>query len=130
MAAVGKPKRPADAPRAIRAPPPPGCWPLRPRSTPSREPWPQWDLALVATFCATGIREGEAVARRMASVAGEAGARHLEVVGKGSKARSIPIDTPSRPSWTPTRPPGGRPSPATTSITPLLRRSSTSEAVA
>ena len=41
----------------------------------------------------TGIREGEGEALGMASVAGEAGARHLEVVGKGSKARSIPIDS-------------------------------------
>lgn len=95
MAAVGKPKRPADAPRAIRDPDAAARLLATAATVDSRgrDPWPQRDLALVATFCVTGIREGEAVALGMASVVGEAGARHLEVVGKGSKARSIPIDT-------------------------------------
>jgi site-specific recombinase XerD len=58
----------------------------------ARHPWPARDLALVAAFCVTGIREAEAVALDLGSLAGEPGARHLEVVGKGGKARPVPID--------------------------------------
>jgi site-specific recombinase XerD len=46
----------------------------------------------VATFCVTGIREAEAVGLDIGSLSGEPGARRLEVVGKGGKARPIPID--------------------------------------
>ena len=58
----------------------------------SRQPWPARDLAVVATFCVTGIREAEAVGLDVGSLSGEPGARRLEVVGKGGKARPIPID--------------------------------------
>lgn len=53
---------------------------------------PALDLALVALFLVSGIREGEAVALGMASVTGPAAARRLEVVGKGGKTRTIPTD--------------------------------------
>jgi integrase/recombinase XerC len=43
-------------------------------------------------FLVSGIREGEAVSLGMASIAGPAGARRLEVTGKGNKSRAIPID--------------------------------------
>ena len=46
-----------------------------------------------ATFCVTGIQEGEAVALGMGSLEGNAGsttpARRLQVVGKGNKTRAI-----------------------------------------
>ncbi|HEV2811488.1 MAG TPA: tyrosine-type recombinase/integrase [Acidimicrobiales bacterium] len=58
----------------------------------ARDPWPERDLALAATFCVTGIREGEAVALGMGSLEGTPGARRLQVVGKGNKARAIPIE--------------------------------------
>ena len=95
MAAVGKPKATSGPPRAIRHPDAaarllsaaavadPG----------GRDPWPERDLALVATFCVTGIREAEAVALGMGSLEGEAGARRLQVEGKGGKARAIPMET-------------------------------------
>lgn len=56
-----------------------------------RHPWPARDLAVVATFCVTGIREAEAVGLSTGSLAGEPGARRIEVLGKGNKARPIPI---------------------------------------
>ncbi len=94
MAAVAKPPRVADAPRAIRAPDAAArllaaAAQADPRG---RDPWPERDLALVATFCVTGIREAEAVALGMGSLEGAPGARRLQVVGKGSKARAIPIE--------------------------------------
>jgi integrase/recombinase XerC len=94
MAAIPKPKTPSSLPRSIRArdavarllataqqPDPRG-----------RDPWPARDLAVTATFCVTGIREAEAAGLNMGSLDGEDGARRLEVVGKGGKARPVPID--------------------------------------
>ncbi len=93
MAAIPKPKTPAALPRTIRArdgierllvaagePDPNG-----------RHPWPLRDLALAATFCVTGIREAEAASLDIGSLEGEPGARRLRVVGKGDKARPVPI---------------------------------------
>ena len=60
--------------------------------TAARHPWPARDLALVALFLVSGIREGEAVALGMVSIVGPAGARRLGVTGKGNKSRAIPID--------------------------------------
>jgi integrase/recombinase XerD len=94
MAAVPKPKTPVVLPRAIRARDAiarllAAAVEADPRS---RHPWPGRDLAVIATFCVTGIREAEAVGLDVGSLSGEAGARRLEVVGKGGKARPIPID--------------------------------------
>ncbi len=94
MAAIPKPKTPVVLPRAIRARDAIGRL-LRAATEPdarSRQPWPARDLALVATFCVTGIREAEAVSLDIGSLSGEPGARRLEVRGKGGKARPIPID--------------------------------------
>lgn len=94
MAAIPKPKTPSSLPRSIRAPDAVGRL-LRaaaeadPRA---RNPWPARDLALVATFCVTGLREAEAAGLSMGSLAGEPGARRMEVQGKGDKVRPIPID--------------------------------------
>lgn len=94
MPSVPKPKNPASLPRAIRAPD--GVVRLLevageadPRA---RDAWPQRDLALVATFCVTGIREAEAVGLDLGSFRGVRGARRVEVVGKGGKARPVPVD--------------------------------------
>jgi integrase/recombinase XerD len=60
----------------------------------ARRPWPERDVALVATFLVTGIRLGEAVALTAQSIEGPAGARRLRVVGKGNVVRRVPIDEP------------------------------------
>lgn len=94
MAAVPKPKTPSSLPRSIRAPDAVARL-LRAASEEdprARDPWPARDLALVATFCLTGVREAEAAGLSMGSLAGEAGNRRLEVVGKGRKMRPIPLD--------------------------------------
>jgi len=94
MAAVPKPRLARSSPKAIKA----DDAAVRLLATAAtldrraRSPWPERDLALVALFLVSGIREGEAVALGMASIAGPAGARRLEVTGKGGKARTIPID--------------------------------------
>ncbi len=94
MAAIPKPKTPSALPRAIRARDAVSRL-LSTAAIPdprARQPWPARDLALAATFCVTGIREAEAVNLNMGSLAGELGARRLEVIGKGGKARPVPID--------------------------------------
>jgi integrase/recombinase XerD len=94
MAAIPKPKTPVVLPRSIRARDAVARL-LRAASEPdprARRPWPARDLALLATFCVTGIREAEAVGLDIGSLSGEPGARRLEVRGKGGKSRPIPID--------------------------------------
>lgn len=94
MAAVPKPRLARSVPKAIKADDA-ATRLLTAAATvdPSgRAPWPERDLALVALFLVSGIREGEAVALGMASITGPAGARRLEVTGKGNKTRTIPID--------------------------------------
>ena len=94
MAAIGKPRLAPSAPKAIKADD--AAQRLLTTAaaidTTARHPWPERDLALVALFLVSGIREGEAVALGMASIAGPAGARRLEVTGKANKSRAIPID--------------------------------------
>ncbi|MFN0027316.1 MAG: tyrosine-type recombinase/integrase [Acidimicrobiales bacterium] len=58
----------------------------------SRHPWPARDVALVATFLVTGIRLSEAVDLDLGSVSGPPGARRLNVLGKGNKVRTVPIE--------------------------------------
>ena len=94
MAAVPKPRLARSAPKAIKADDAAARL-LATAATAdpaARRPWPERDLALVALFLVSGIREGEAVTLGMASVAGPTGARRLEVTGKGDKARTIPVD--------------------------------------
>jgi integrase/recombinase XerC len=93
MAAVPKPKTPVALPRSIRARDAVGrmLTTARQPDPRGRDPWPARDLAVAATFCVTGIREAEAVGLNLGSLGGEPGARRLEVVGKGGKARPVPI---------------------------------------
>ena len=94
MAAIPKPKTPTVLPRSIRAPDAVGRLFQAAASVDSRarNPWPARDLALIATFCVTGIREAEASSLDIGSLSGEPGARRMEVRGKGGKVRPIPID--------------------------------------
>lgn len=94
MDSVAKPKAPVTLPRSIRAPDAVSRL-LRAASEPDpngQHPWPARDLALVATFCVTGVREAEAAGLSLGSLVGDRGARRVEVVGKGSKMRAVPID--------------------------------------
>ncbi len=58
----------------------------------ARNPWPERDLAIIATLLCTGVRSAELLELRVASLAGRAGDRRLQVTGKGGKNRSIPIE--------------------------------------
>lgn len=60
----------------------------------ARHPWPERDVALVATFIVTGVRLSEALSLSVGAFEGPQGARRLAVTGKGGKTRTIPIEAP------------------------------------
>ena len=96
MAAVAKPKVPAREPKALQG-----------EGTPerllnsvaagerhARDPWPERDLAFVATALLTGLRLSELLGLDLGSIDGREGERRLKVTGKGSKVRFVPIEAP------------------------------------
>jgi integrase/recombinase XerD len=93
MGAIPKPKTPVSMPRSIRARDAVTRMLVTARQPDprARQPWPARDLAVAATFCLTGIREAEAVGLNVGSLDGEPGARRMEVIGKGGKARPVPL---------------------------------------
>lgn len=53
--------------------------------------WPTRDRALVAVLMLTGLRLSELVSLHCQSFSGEAGAYQVDVIGKGSKYRAVPV---------------------------------------
>ena len=93
MDGVGKPRRPSAPVKVIRGPDVTAKLLDAAAATDvrARHAWPERDTALVATLAITGIRLGEAVALTIRSLDGPPGERRLSVVGKGDKARVVPI---------------------------------------
>ncbi|NJP33966.1 tyrosine-type recombinase/integrase [Micromonospora thermarum] len=94
MPAVGRPRAPLPRPK-----------PLRGADTPEqllaavaradgrqRDPWPERDLAVLALALCAGLRLSELLALRVASLAGRAGERRLDVAGKGGRPRVVPVE--------------------------------------
>ncbi|WP_422769538.1 tyrosine-type recombinase/integrase [Plantactinospora sp. WMMC1484] len=90
-----------DKPRVPPAPPKP----LRGEETPEqlltgvaraderqRDPWPERDLAVLALALCAGLRLAELLALRTGSLVGRPGERRVEVTGKGSRSRLIPVE--------------------------------------
>ncbi len=95
MKSVPKPKLPREAPRSIRHENPAALLLATaampdPRSKLTKR-WPERDVALVATFCVTGLRLAEVVSLNLDSITGPPGARRLQVTGKGRKDRAVPV---------------------------------------
>ncbi len=94
MAAVPRPRRVRAAPKPLQGQDTPETL-LRSAALPrpnARDPWPERDLAVLATLLLTGLRSAELLALQVGSVIGAAGERRIRVVGKGGKARSVPIE--------------------------------------
>lgn len=94
MAAVEKPPIPERVPPAIREPEVVERL-LTTATEPDprgRNPWPERDLALVATFFVTGVRAEEAVALDLGSLKGTPRSRRLAVVGRNGAVRAVPVD--------------------------------------
>lgn len=60
----------------------------------ARNPWPERDLAVISVALLTGLRLSELLSLQVQSIAGRPGERRIDVVGKGGKPRSIPIEEP------------------------------------
>jgi len=95
MRGVPKPKAPQSAPRAIRHDnPAEAILAVAATEDPTAKQskrWPARDVAIAGTFCVTGIRLEELIGLDLDSVTGPAGARRLQVTGKGKKDRAIPV---------------------------------------
>ncbi|GAB7045178.1 tyrosine-type recombinase/integrase [Catenuloplanes indicus] len=95
MSAVDKPRVPTPTPK-----------PLRGEETPEklleavaeasdgrqRHPWPERDLVVLALALCAGLRLAELLDLRVGSVVGRDGERRVEVLGKGGRPRSVPIE--------------------------------------
>ena len=96
MAAVAKPKVPARAPKALQGEGTPErlLQAVAGGERPARDPWPERDLAFIATALLTGLRLSELLGLDLGSIDGREGERRLKVAGKGSKVRFVPIEAP------------------------------------
>lgn len=59
-----------------------------------RDPWKERDLAVIATFLLTGIRLSELTGMRRGDRYSQTGDAYIQVTGKGSKTRAVPISAP------------------------------------
>ncbi|KWX04826.1 integrase [Carbonactinospora thermoautotrophica] len=58
----------------------------------ARDPWPERDLVALALGLLAGLRLSEMLGLTVGSLAGRPGERRLQVLGKGGKTRSVPIE--------------------------------------
>lgn len=96
MAAVPRPSRPKRAPKPLQGEDTPERLlhsAAQPRVN-ARRPWPERDLAVLATLLLTGVRSAELLGLHIGSLTGPVGDRRFHVTGKGGKERSVPIEAP------------------------------------
>ena len=109
MGAVAKPKVPARAPKALQGEGTPErlLEAVAADEQHARHPWPERDLAFIATALLTGLRLSELLGLDLGSIDGREGERRLKVTGKGSKVRFVPVEAPrDRHRPLPLHPPG------------------------
>jgi integrase/recombinase XerD len=58
----------------------------------ARRPWPERDLVVLSLGLLAGLRLSEMLGLTVGSLAGRPGERRLQVLGKGGKTRSVPIE--------------------------------------
>ena len=96
MNAVSKPKVPKGEPKPLQGPKTADelLENLAAGARQARFPWPQRDLAFIATALMTGMRLSELLALQLGSLDGRPGERRFKVQGKGRKERFVPIEAP------------------------------------
>jgi site-specific recombinase XerD len=94
MGAVAKPKTPKRAPKPLQGEDAPELLlqATAAGTRAARYPWPERDLAFLATSLLTGLRLSELLALNVGSIDGRAGERRIKVIGKGRKERTVPIE--------------------------------------
>src|SRR5581483_6215938 len=60
----------------------------------ARFPWPERDLAFIATALTAGLRRDELLSLNVGSIDGRPGERRITVIGKGRKERTVPVEDP------------------------------------
>lgn len=94
MPAVPRPRRVRGAPKPLQGEDTPETL-LRSSALPrrnARDPWPERDVAVLALLLLTGLRSAELLDLQVGSITGRSGEQRVHVVGKVSKARSVPIE--------------------------------------
>ena len=97
MAAVPRPKQPAKAPKPLLGDGSASATLLEriaAGARAARDPWVERDLLALALALVTGMRSAELLGLTLGSVGGSPGDRRIQVVGKGGKTRSLPIEPP------------------------------------
>jgi site-specific recombinase XerD len=97
MAAVPRPKQPAKAPKPLLGDGTASAELLEriaAGARQARDPWVERDLVVLGLALVTGMRSAELLGMTLGSIGGSAGDRRIQVVGKGGKTRSLPIEPP------------------------------------
>ncbi|MFG1755616.1 tyrosine-type recombinase/integrase [Streptosporangium sandarakinum] len=97
MAAVPRPRQPAKAPKPLLGDGDASGMLLEriaAGARKARDPWVERDLVVLALALVTGMRSAELLGLTLGSVGGSAGDRRVQVVGKGGRTRSLPIEAP------------------------------------
>ncbi|GAA3446963.1 tyrosine-type recombinase/integrase [Planomonospora venezuelensis] len=97
MAAVPRPRQPAKAPKPLLGDGSASATLLEriaEGARKARDPWVERDLVVLALALVTGMRSAELLGLTVGSVGGSPGDRRVQVVGKGGKTRSLPIEAP------------------------------------
>ncbi|WP_369054607.1 tyrosine-type recombinase/integrase [Kineococcus terrestris] len=95
MAGVHRPRPASTNPKPLRGEGTPEVLLAAVATGPStaRDPWPERDLAVVATLLVTGVRSAELLGLRVGDLVGARGEQRLHVRGKGERERSVPVET-------------------------------------
>jgi integrase/recombinase XerD len=96
MGAVARPKTPKRTPKPLQGDDAPELLlhATAAGTRVARYPWPERDLAFLATCLLTGLRLSELLALNLGSIDGRPGERRIKVMGKGRKERTVPIEEP------------------------------------
>ncbi|MEV8637109.1 tyrosine-type recombinase/integrase [Streptosporangium sp. NPDC051023] len=97
MAAVPRPKQPAKAPKPLLGDGSASATLLErvaAGARRARDPWVERDLVVLALALVTGMRSAELLGLTLGSFGGSRDDRRVQVVGKGGKTRSLPIEPP------------------------------------
>mgnify|MGYP002621349830 CR=1 FL=1 len=95
MAAVPRPRQPARAPKPLLGDGTAAATLLEriaAGARKARDPWVERDLVVLALALVTGMRSAELLGLTLGSIGGSPGDRRIQVVGKGGKTRSLPIE--------------------------------------
>ncbi|NAZ82005.1 tyrosine-type recombinase/integrase [Kineococcus sp. R8] len=94
MAGVARPRPARQAPKPLRGEDTPELLlaSVAAGARQARRPWPERDLALIATLLVSGIRSAELTGLRVGDLVGGPGDERLHVRGKGNAERSVPVE--------------------------------------